>query len=497
MKDLFKKRAFLNHPLWPPALFLFFLILLFFVKANILNAPYHWDVMGYVMPSAENFFQTGRLGSLTGLSGHPPLFFILLAFCWKVFGQSVFVSHGLVLFFGAFGLTFAFILTEKIFSWKEAAAAVCLLFFNPLFFAQVGLVYLSVPLAGLAVSTVFFYLRRRHILYLISAAAMILIKETAAVVVASIVVYDLLLVLAGKVKWREGLRRAAVLSLPFISLAFWILYHWKKSGWIFNTKLLVNRERALTLFRGNFFRHLIFDASAENVNRYGWIIFLALTVYLVCQAVKGKRLKAEWLFLMIVILNILFFSYTDDLPRYFLIFYPFYFILGARAFVGLSAKLRLKDFVSGALVMAVILLSVTHYSGRRDTDGWRLESNMEYLDFVRICQSAARFIESGYPEFQIITTFPLTPAFQIPRYGYVSRPLSVVPVEMFENYEDVLVVRSLQANYLDFNRFLQSQKDSLKRIAEFARKGKRVVVYKKGRAAGGELVKREESSEPD
>lgn len=489
------KRAFLNFPSYPIVLFFLFFALLLTVKANILNVPYHWDVMGYVMPSADAFFETGRLSSLTGLSGHPPLFFIVLVLVWTIFGQSVVVSHVLILVFGALSLSFLFVLTEKLYGWKEAVAAVLLLFFNQLFFAQVGTAYLSVPLMCLAILTVHLYLRQKHLLYLISASAMLLIKETAAVILLAVVLFDLIHNISQRVNLKAVIKKCLLLSLPLASLVLWFFYHGLKAGWTVNMKLLVNKHQMWPLFQYNILRYLFFDWSGENVNRANWIIFFAVTIFIVAQAVKKKSLKTEWLFLMIIFLNILFFSYSDDLPRYFLIIYPFYFILGARAFVVLSEKAKLKNLVLLLLLLSVISLSVFNYEGRRDVDGWRLESNMEYLDLVRVCQSAAHFIESEYPEYKIITTFPLDFAFENPRYGYVSKPLSLISAELFESYDDVLVVRSFQANYLYFNRFMESKRSRLRKIVEFSQNGKLVVIFKK-RNMENLSIRKEENSKP-
>jgi hypothetical protein len=489
------KRSLLSFRFFPLALFLLFLLLLLAAKANVLSAPYHWDVMGYVMPSAQAFFDTGQLSSLTGISGHPPLFFVLLAVFWKVFGQSIVVSHALVLIFGALCLTASFVLTEKLYSWKEAVGVVTLLFFNQLFFAQVGTVYLSVPLMCLAVISLHFYLRQKLWLYLISASAMLMIKETSVVVLLAVILFEIFQRLFQRISWKAALKRLLILSLPLCSLVLWSFYHWQKAGWFINKDLIVNKDRLLNLFQVNFARHLIFDWTGENVNRANWVVFLVLIVFIVSQAAKRKSLRTEWLLLLIVVLNILFFSYTDDLPRYFLVIYPFFYILGARAFVVLFAKWKSKNIVSSALILAFVILSVFNYWGKRTTDGWRLESNMEYLDLVRVCRSASSFIESGYGEHKIVTTFPLNFALLNPRYGYVSEPLSLISLEMVDSFEDVLVVRTYQANYLYFNRFLKAQRSRLKKIAEFSRRGKRVVVFEKRKGQNGSL-RTEGSSTP-
>ena len=435
--------------------------------------------MGYVVPSAQAFYKTGLISSLTGMTGHPPLFFIALASVWKLFGNSLLVSHVFVLFLGALCLTFLFKLTDKIFGLREAVTATILLLSNQLFFAQVGTVYLSIPLTCMAVLTVYLYLERKYWLYGVSAAAMLLVKETAIIVLLALVLYDFFRHVSPGKKFLIAVKRIVFLSLPAAPLVLWYLYHWHMTGWIFNTKLIVNRSRFFGLFVDNSVRYLIFDRSAENVTKVNEIVFLAVFIFIVFMLFHKKSLKMEMIFLTIVILNVLFFSYTDDLPRYFLIIYPFYFVLGSRPFVFISQRIRYRDIFLAVLLLVVASFSVMNYTGHRNTDGWRLESNMEYLDLIKVSQSACQVLESRYRDFKIITTFPLSVAFRNPGFGYVKKALPVIPIDKFNEYEDVLVVRTYQANYHYFNRFLQANKQKLIKIDEFFHKGKGIVIFQK------------------
>ena len=433
--------------------------------------------MGYIGRSASSFFETGQFSSLTGLSGHPPLFFIALASIWKIFGRSLLTSHVFILFLGALSLTFLFNLTKKIFGFREAVAASVLLLSNPLFFAQVGITYLAIPLTCFAILTVYLYLNQKYWLYALAATAMLLVKETTIIVLAAIIIYDFFQNVLNRKKVTIAVKRTLFLALPAVPLVLWYLYHWRMEGWLVNKNLIVNKARFFGLSLDNSIRYLIFDRSAENVTKVNWIVFLALFVFLIFQIAKRKNLKNEILFFMIIIMNIVFFSYVDDLPRYFLVIYPFYFILGARAFVFLSEKWKMKNFLWALLLTAVMILSVMNYTGQRNTAGWRLESNMEYLDFVKVSQLACQFLESSYPDHKIITTFPLTIALRNPYCGYVQKPLSVVPLDELNNHEDILVVRAFQANPRYFRRFFQANRNKLERIKEFSVKGKRIVIY--------------------
>jgi len=413
------------------------------------------------------------------MSGHPPLFFIALASSWKIFGRSLLTSHVFTLIFGAQGLTFLFKLTKKIFGCKEAATASLLLLSNQLFFAQVGITYISIPLTCLAILTVYTYLNNRNWLFVASATAMLLVKETSIIILLAIIMYDFINSMLDKKKLFLALKRTLFLSLPVIPLVLWYLYHWRMSGWLVNTKLIVNKTRFLGLFLDNSIRYLFFDSSFENVNKVNWIIFLAISMFIFIQIAKRKSLRSEMLFLTIIFLNIGFFSYTDDLPRYFLVMYPFFFVLGARAFVFLSEKSQHKKILLPLMVTAVIFLSVMNYSGHRSTDGWRLESNMEYLDFVKVSQLACQFLEDNYPGHKIIAIFPMDYALRTPWFGYVKKPLCIIPLDEFGLHEDLLIVRTYQSNDLFSRKYFHINPNDLEQIEEFSVKGKKVIIYRK------------------
>lgn len=461
------------------ALFLFLFFLLLVIKENILFAPFQWDAMGYIGRSTSAFYETGQLLSLTGKSGHPPLFFVGLATFWKIFGRSLISSHIFILFFGSLSLTFVFALAQKLYGIKEAVAATLLLLSNQIFFAQVGTVQLSVPITCLAILTVHLYLRQRYLLYGLAAAAMLLVKETTVIILAAIILYDFFQNIFNREAFVKKAKRILLLSLPAVPLMIWQFYHWRMSGWFVNTSLFVNKARFLDLFLDNSIRYLIYDKSVENVNKAYGILFLAVSAFIVCQIIARKSLRKEVLFLMIIIMNIILFAYTDDLPRYFLVIYPFYFILGARSFVFLSELVRVKNFLWVFLLASVMILSVMNFSGHRSTDGWRLESNMEYLDFVKVCQKACQYLEKEYPEKKILAIFPMLEALKNPWYGYVKKPFSVIPYEEIHKHEDFMLVRTYQANDLFLRKHLHIDRSEFELIKEFSVKSKKVMIYRK------------------
>ncbi|MFB0564111.1 MAG: glycosyltransferase family 39 protein [Candidatus Aminicenantaceae bacterium] len=461
-------------------IFIVIFTLLIVIKLNTLTAPFHWDVMGYAVPTTEAVYHNGVLIDKSSPINHPPLFFIVHALIWKIFGKSLLVSHLFNIVLGSLGLTFLFFLAKELYGSRVAVTATLLLTFNQIFFSQVGQVYLSIALMSTAILSVYFYLKKKYVLYIISASLMLLVKETSVVVLIAIIAFDFLINLFKKERIGKVIKRLALAAIPGISLLTWLFSHYLVTGWVYKTEdVFLNEGNYISLLFKNFIKHLIYDSSLENVNRVNWIIFLLVIVSTVIF-IRKKSYKYEILFLLIIVGNVAFFSLTEDLPRYFLIIFPFYLLMGARALVMLANSFKYKNIILIAVIISITVLSVMNYHGTRNTDGWRLESNMEYLDMVRLHKTVGKFIEAKYPHCKVATTFPLIIAFTEPWYGYVKKPIQLITFQDIEHYSDVLIVWSSQSrNYEGIDRFIELNKKQLKEIRNFYYRGKIVKVYKK------------------
>lgn len=454
-------------------------LVLIFLKWNTLNAPFHWDVMSFAVPTAENIYNHGVFIAKTGSTGHPPLFLVILALTWKIFGKSLFVSHFLNIILGALGLTCLFFLANKLYGIKVAITSFIFLLFNQTFFTQVGIVYLSIPLMSSAILTVFAYIQRKYWLYFVSAISMLLVKETSLIILGSILLYEIFVSLSKREKIIAVLKKTSVLTIPVIPLAAWFLAHYLTTGYVFETtRIFINKGNFFSIFFKNFVKHFIYDSSIENFNRTNWIIFIFIIVFFI-GSIK-RKLKYEKLFLLIIILNVTLFSLTDDLPRYFLITFPFFLVIGAKVSVSLTEQVKIKGkiFLLLAIISLYVGLSVMNYHGTRQTDGWRLESNMEYLDMVRLHVKVCEFIQKKHESALVLTNYPLNIALQKPWYGYVDKPMKVIDFRTMEKAENAIIVWSAQSNFGPVVNFMHKNIKSLKQIREFFYKGKRVRIFK-------------------
>lgn len=459
--------------------FLFIILVLLLLKHNTLCAPFHWDTMGFIIPAAEDIFHHGVFINKARSTGHPPLFLLTLALTWKIFGKKLFVSHLLNIIIGSLGLTSLFFLAKKLYGIKVALLASTFLLFNQTFFSQLGLVYLSIPLVFTAVLTVFSYIQQKYWLYLFSAVSMLLIKETSIVVLGSILVYEFLIKLSKREKFKTICKRMGMLTIPVVPLLIWWFIHYQTTGWIYKIdRIFINRGNFFANFFNNFVKSYIYDFSIEKYNGANWIIFILLIVFF-STSIKRRKFTYELLFILIILSNIVLFAITNDLPRYFLITMPFFLLMGARASVCLTKALKGKNIILIGLAALYICVSVANYYGTRNTDGWRLESNMEYLDMICLHKRACRFIETNYGSDSIITNYPLNIALRNPWYGYVKNPMRVINFQGFDQHDHVLILWSAQSNFGITPRFIDQNRHRVRNIRNFSFRGKRVKILKK------------------
>ncbi len=499
-----------------PAIFLFLIVLLF--KLPIMNAPYHWDGMGGTVRGAVYIYQHRFIPFLGMFDfGHPPLLHELLALTWAAVGRSLWGSHLLIIIFSFLGVYFTYCIGRELSDQKTGMLASLLLFFSPLYFAQSGTLNLEIPLTAFIIMTTYFSIKNKTLLAVISGICLVLTKGTGLLLIFSLLIYVFFRDVRGRKKVLIG--RLLLYSIPLIVFLGWLVYHRWQAGW-----LLYNREfsfrigyTALELYRrmedlffGNY--HFLVTACMcfyFFLKKYGgkgksaalpFLVFVSLgllakqlllrerafvSVLLVCYAIvmvqlvkEDKKLLPLFLFITISLLS--FSSYVGFLPRYLVIIYPFYFIIGAYCLVKMMAR---KSRVLVGVAIILIALFITRWYGQRaiasSGSGAVLESNLEYLDMLKTHRQACRFIENNYPRSVVFTTWPQVLELTDPSNGYVKSSIKCVDFSQMGkdiNLEVDLIYYASQADKaFEMRRFIRRFDKKL--LQAYECNGKSVEVY--------------------
>jgi len=377
----------------------------------LLTLPFHWDEMGQFVPAALDLYREGAWVPHSTLPNvHPPGVMLLLAGVWKIFGFSILASRLTMLAIATVGAYLSFLLAIRL-SRKSpdapAVAAVVFLIVAPLFYTQSMMVLLDMPAMTLAVLSLLLFFDERYAACALATTALVLMKETAI---------STPMVFAGWLWFREKRRREALYFLaPAAALGLWLVeLHHVTGHWLGNDEFA----------RFNVNQSLNFNHVLYALGRRIYALFLSDGHFLGTAAlIAGWRFLwgKEWTIAGLVAIAqtaVVTLLGGAVLDRYILPVLPILYAAFAVAASAWSRPVRLC--VQGAMVTLFVV-------------GWfwnppvpfPYENNLAMVDFVRLQQSAAEYLEDHAADRRIATAWPFYDALIRPEFGYVHRPLNV------------------------------------------------------------------------
>jgi hypothetical protein len=415
--------------------FVVFSAIVLLAKARTVNTPYYWDEIQWAR-FAYWLSDTNLLRFIPGLHppdtfrSHPPALYLSLAVLFKLFGQSIWLSHLVILCFSLVGVYFTYLLGAFLYGRKTGFFSALFLFFSPIYFAQSGMFLADLPVTAMGVATIYHALRRRYIPYLVCSIYLVMIKETANAIVLSFILY---LFLAERNKIKDGLKQALKYGVPLLaSTSFFILE--KVLGGTFSY-IYSPEIRVFELRNELAFQKLLLISKWLFSYQYRYIFTILLALNLVVN--KAARYRKELLlFLLLVASSGYSFALILYLPRYLIPVLPCFYIVGTWSLMELIKAGRLQTIIGMFIIgLQMSSLSYTVSVGNYEWD-------MRYLKVVRIQKAMASYIEREYPDARVLTIWPQTEQLRRPILGYVKQPLSVLAFEreIRDGYFDLLLV---------------------------------------------------------
>ncbi len=187
------------------------------------------------------------------------------------------------------------------------------------------------------------------------------------------------------------------------------------------------------------------------------------------------------IFLFILICLIFFSSFVQFLPRYLLIVYPFYYIIGACC---LTEIFKNRNRILISVVVILIFLSMSSWHGHRviksSSSGALLESNLEYIDVVKTHKLGSKFIEENYPQSTVLTGWPQIDELTYPFLGYVTTPIKCIYFLNIKNKIDSKVDLVYYSDQSHEAFEMQKLMDTLniKLLKSYEYNGKSVAIYR-------------------
>ena len=377
----------------------------------LLTLPFHWDELGQFVPAALDLYRDGAWVPHSTLANvHPPGVMLLLAVVWKIFGFSILSSRLTMLAIATVGVYLSFLLAIRL-SRKSpdapALAATVFLITAPLFYTQSMMVLLDMPAMTLTVLSLLLFLDERYAACALAATALVLVKETAI---------STPMVFAAWLLFREKrLREALYFLAPAAALGLWLVeLHHVTGHWLGNDEFA----------RFNVNQSLSFSHVMYAIGRRIYALFLSDGHFLGAAAlIAGWRLLRgkEWTIAALVAVAqtaVVTLFGGAVLDRYMLPVLP---ILYAAFAVAASAWPRNVRLATQA---AMVTLFVVGWFWNPPVP-FPYENNLAMVDFVRLEQTAAGYLEDHAGGQRIATAWPFSDALVKPDFGYVHRPLNV------------------------------------------------------------------------
>lgn len=399
--------------------FVTFALIVFLTHGPYLDLPFSWDELGRFIPAALDLFARGLWVPHSPAPGvHPPGLAAYLAAFWHVFGYSIYVTRFAMLLIASACAFTAFLLAIQLcrqIGGTPAFSAVLLLLVSPLFYMQAMLAHPDLPATLFTLWALLLFLRNHFAAAALVSVPLVLVNPSGLVVP---IVLGCWLAIEGKRRW------AAWFVLPALPLAAWLLLVWRFGGNPLGPAESVQFNLLASFHPGRIGAALLRRADYLFLENFHWIGWIAIAAAWRRSRIFRNRpwRIAATLALAHVLAVSLFGGAT--LERYLMPVLPLVYIAMAAAWS--AAPSHWMRFGQLAL-MAGLLFSLFWNS----PFPYPVENNLALVDFVRLQQSAAAFLEQNCAESTVTTAWPLSSALSRPEFGYVNRALAVREIDGF------------------------------------------------------------------
>jgi hypothetical protein len=326
-----------------------------------------------------------------------------------------------------FGLWQVFRLAENVSNRSVAAAATLLTALYPVFFAQSTLAHSDLLATALAWWGLREYFERepRQRRYALAFAIAVLAKEIVIVVPLALATWAIL----ARRDWR---RATALVSLAAAVLLLWFGYQRLRTGaWLgdpeyyrYNVTATISPLRIALAFTQR-----LWQAFGHMQM---WMATLTMAGAMLLAPKPGREriaVQIQMQFGAVILAVLLFNSVLGGalLTRYLLPVFPLILIVAVSTW---WRRVPHWEWLAGGIAVAFFVSCYTNPPYRCAP-----EDNLNYADLVRLHQSAARNIETGYPRADVLTAWPMSDELTRPELGYVRSPHRVRAIKNFTAQE--------------------------------------------------------------
>lgn len=400
------------------------------VRPGPLSLPYFWDEGDVYAPGARwlamhGFDVTPGHFPDDWSRGHPPLFYLLVALAFRVFGTGPAIGHAVMVPFTALALAATYVFGAERGSRAIGVFAVALLGTTPLFMSMGAQVLPEMPLAALTAVALVLFSRGQLVGAAIVGVALVWIKETGVftpLAISSGILVSALGTPRVSREWGKVARGVAVSLSPVLALIFFFVWQRATAGYfVFPHHVGLLTARPFTPLD-------VLTVFPSIVLWHGrWVATIAALATACFLFAKTRRVDVDSAMLALVFLcwgNAVFFTKMFWLERYALPAHPGVCVL--LAVLLFEAPRRWVANVPVALAAVIGILSLHAH-----TDG-APEQTFGYADVVASHREAIGRVEALGGDPLVVTTWPLTTELHEPWLGFARRATRAVHPDYLE-----------------------------------------------------------------
>jgi len=423
-----------------------FVVLAIFVAP--LSTPYWWDAGAVYAPGAKWLLDHGfdaRPGIFpSDLSrGHTPLFYLVLAGSFRLFGAGPVAGHLLAFGWAWMAMVYTYALGRQLFGWPAGVVALLLLT-TPLFLTMSSEALPEMALTALTAASFHALARGRIAETALWGTLLVLMKETGVacpLAVAGAVAIEG--IRSGAAHWA---RRTALALAPVFVLAAFFVAQKHAEGWFFLPYHagLFHEPHSLLEQLG----HVGESIFVTNGRIVALVAAIALALFRRGAALGPSDERRREVFIAFglhAIMNLGFFAKMFFLDRYVLpVHVSVVVMLGGllvpAAAPGVHARARIAGLVAALLSVGAALSRKS--AGSDMASG---ETTFQYLHAVHAYSKLYGRLEAQGGDPVVLTDWPVTDALRQPFLGWVSRPFRCVHIgdETTEPVDRVIAVQGL------------------------------------------------------
>lgn len=399
-----------RHQLTISITILFYLLLIGWVS----NHAFFWDAIQFSSLHTLHFYEQGFSSLILPKeidSGHIPFFGMYQAFLWKIFGQTLWVSHWSILPFVILIIFMAYRLSKAIMPYFWIIPGFLVLCFDPCLMAQVSVISPDAMLIAGFLTCLVGILEGKKWLIGIGALILSLSSNRALMMMSALFLFSLF---KNGVSINIAIRDFLKKIIPFLPAGFlalaYLVYHYQQTNWIgYHPDSPWAPSFELVNFKG-FVKNLA--VLFWRLMDFGHIGFYLLMLYFLrFQSFEKFDTKPKRYQLFILVCLIELFIYP------FILFYkglmghrylmPLYLINGLLAVYFLATEPSLQKHSRRLFKIAFVILLTGNLwvYPQKISQGW--DASLSYLPYDHLRSQAIEYLDDqNIPLGKVGSAFP-------------------------------------------------------------------------------------------